>query len=73
MNHVSHFELDFTINNKTDKTIDVRDRNNNEISVEPNRSASLKIRVEEPHGSLFPSSLMPHVTTITVTDYNGPQ
>jgi hypothetical protein len=31
----------------------------------------MSITVHEPKGSFFPSSLMPHVTTITVTDDNG--
>ena len=66
-----HHSRRISIKNNTNNTIDVRDRDNNEVSVEPGRSTSLNIRVEEPHGSLFPSSLMPHVTTLTVTDDEG--
>ncbi|MFH1254233.1 MAG: hypothetical protein V1646_02260 [bacterium] len=61
-----------SINNDTDVTVEVRDSDNHTLSVEPHRSASLVIIVSEPHGSFpVPSFLMPHVTTITVTDDNG--
>lgn len=45
-----------SINNDTDATIDVRDRDNHEVSVAPGRSASLSIIVHEPHGS-FPITI----------------
>jgi hypothetical protein len=60
-----------SINNNTDAEVTVRDSDNHTVIVAPHRSASLSIIVTEPHGSLFPSSLMPHVTTITVTDDEG--
>jgi hypothetical protein len=66
-----------TIKNNTNKKIEATDtgrkgnENNNTVTVGPKRSASLQIRVHEPKGSLFPSSLMPHETTITVSDEKG--
>lgn len=60
-----------SITNNTDNEVDVRDSDNHTVTIAPHRSGSLSIIVHEPHGSLFPSSLMPHVTTITVTDDEG--
>jgi hypothetical protein len=60
-----------SITNNTDSAVKVRDRDNHETSIKAGRSGSLGIVVHEPHGSLFPSSLMPHVTVITVTDDEG--
>ena len=61
-----------SITNNTENTIDVRDRDNHQVSIDPGRSASLSIIVHEPHGSFpIPSSVMPHVTEITVSDAKG--
>lgn len=66
-----------SITNRTTNEVDVTDtgrkgnERNNTITIAPGRTASLNITVHEPKGSLFPSSLMPHVTTIMVEDDEG--
>jgi len=66
-----------SITNRTANEVDVTDtgrkgnERNNTITIAPGRTASLNITVHEPKGSLFPSSLMPHVTTIMVEDDQG--
>lgn len=57
------------INNNTDTKIEVSDRDGHNVSVEPNQSADLSVRLIEQHGSFpIPSSLLTYVTTITVRD-----
>lgn len=67
-----------SIKNNTKQEVEVTDsgrhgnETNNSVIVGPGRSASLKVRVHEPKGSFpIPSSVMPHVTTITVADDEG--
>jgi len=66
-----HHARTISIQNNTGNEITVRDKDNHETTVRAHRSGSLGITVHEPHGSLFPSSLMPHVTEITVEDDEG--
>jgi hypothetical protein len=66
-----------SVTNKTGNEVEVKDsgrkgnENNATITIKPGRTMRLNITVHEPKGSWFPSSLMPHVTTITVTDDEG--
>jgi len=61
-----------SINNNTESMIDVRDKDNHKVSVQPGRSASLGITVHEPRGSFpIPSFIKAYVTTITVEDDEG--
>lgn len=68
-----HHSRTISINNETDNEVTVTDTDNQiPLHVPSHRSVSMDIRVNEPHGSFpVPSFLMPHVTTITVTDGEG--
>lgn len=61
-----------SITNNTESTVRVSDSNGKTITVDPQRSTSLRVSVHEQHGSFpIPSLIMPYVTTITVSDDQG--
>ena len=58
-----------SINNKTDATVDVSDKDNHKITVDSHQTAQMDVTVHEPEGGL--RILRLKVTTITVESDNG--
>lgn len=61
--------VQISINNKSDKAVDIRDQNNNSTSIDAHRTGQMLVRLHKQRNTFpLPNDLLPHITTLTVDD-----